>query len=68
MLWVGTVVMVGYAVGTASLAGWAVLATLALAPLLVMMRFWGVPAPSLSQSIQEALGKSDGGVNPGARR
>ena len=68
ILWIGIVAIVGYVAGAASFASWTILITLALAPPLVIMRFWGEPAPSLSQSIQDELGKSDGALPRGAQR
>jgi hypothetical protein len=53
--WVVAVGALGYASGTTSFPGWAVVAVLALAPPAVMVRLWSVPAPSMSESIREVL-------------
>jgi len=54
-VWILAVVVVGYVLGATSFVGWAVLAAMALTPPVVMMRLWGAPSPSMSESIREAL-------------
>ncbi len=54
-LWVLSIGWLGYATGTTSVAGWMVLAALAVTPPMIVRRFWRVPAPTMSESIQEAL-------------
>jgi uncharacterized membrane protein YhdT len=53
--WVVAVGAAGYASGTTSFPGWAVVAALALAPPAVMGRLWSTPAPSMSESIRDVL-------------
>ena len=55
VLWPLAVGVLGYATGVASVAGWAVLLVLACAPPLVVLKFWGVPSQSMSESIQKVL-------------
>ena len=55
LLWILAVGVAGYAFGTQSLAGWTALVAVALTPPLVIARFWGAPAKSTSQSIQDVL-------------
>jgi len=47
--------VVAYVSDPASLAGWTVLAAVAVTPPVVMMRLWRAPAPSMSESIREVL-------------
>jgi hypothetical protein len=53
--WVLAVGAFGYMSGTASFAGWALLAVVSLAPLVVMLRFWSAPAPTMSEAIRKVL-------------
>ena len=53
--WVLAVATVGYVSGATSFAGWTVVAVLSLVPPVVMMRLWGAPDPSLSESIRDVL-------------
>ena len=52
MLAIGTI---GYGFGITSFAGWAALAVLSLAPPAVMLRLSGAPAPTMSETIRDAL-------------
>jgi hypothetical protein len=53
--WVVAVGALGYASGTSSFAGWAIVAALSLVPPAIMVRLWRVPSPSMSESIREVL-------------
>jgi len=53
--WVVAVALVGYAIGTASLINWTMVAALALAPALVVIWFWHAPDQSMSERIREGL-------------
>ena len=55
VVWMLCIGVIAYAAGMTSLGGWTVLVVLALAPAAVMMRFWRVPARTMSESIQDAL-------------
>lgn len=58
MLWVSAVFIAGIAGNVRSLSGWAVLAGLAIFPLLVMLVMlwrWNDPRPTMSETIQQAL-------------
>lgn len=53
--WILAVGVLGYIVGTTSLAGWTVLAAVAVIPPVVIMRLWRVPSQSMSESIRDAI-------------
>src|SRR4051812_33925263 len=53
--WVVAVGALGYASGTTSFPGWAVVAALSLGPPAAMVRLWRGPSPSMSESIREVL-------------
>ncbi len=53
--WVAAVGALGYTFGTTSVAGWALLAVVSLVPPALMVRFWNVPSPSMSETIREVL-------------
>jgi hypothetical protein len=52
MLFIG---VLGYVAGITSLVGWTALLALALTPAVIMMRFWGAPARTMSETIQDVL-------------
>ena len=52
--WILAVGGLGYGLGTATLAGWTLVAVLAVLPVL-MGRLWRAPSPSMSESIREVL-------------
>jgi multisubunit Na+/H+ antiporter MnhG subunit len=54
-LWILTVGVLGYVVGSTSFVGWTVLAVIALTPPVVLMRLWSAPAPSMSETIRDVL-------------
>jgi hypothetical protein len=54
MLWVSAVSIAGFAGNVRSLSGWAVLAGLAILPLVMLWR-WNDPRPTMSETIREAL-------------
>ena len=54
-VWALAVGVLGYVVGATTFMGWTLLAAMALTPPVVMMRFWGTPAQSMSERIREAL-------------
>jgi hypothetical protein len=45
----------GFFANVTSFSGWAVLASCAIVPPLVMTQYWKQPDPTLSESIQQAL-------------
>ena len=53
--WILAVGVLAYISAPTSLAGWAVLAVVAVTPPVVMMRLWRVPSQSMSESIREVL-------------
>ena len=53
--WVLAVGAFGYMSGTTSLAGWTLLALVLLSPPVLMMRFWGAPAVTMSEAIRKEL-------------
>jgi hypothetical protein len=53
--WVVAIGALGYASGTTSFPGWAVVTALSLVPPAVMVRLWSAPSPSMSESIREVL-------------
>ena len=53
--WVLIVVLVGFAVGPTSMAGWTLLAAAAMILPGLVVRFWQQPQPSMSESIRNAL-------------
>ena len=54
-VWILTVAVLGYVVGATTFVGWTVLAAIALAPSVVLMRLWGSPARSMSETIRDVL-------------
>ena len=53
--WILAIGVLGYVLGTTSLAGWTVLAVVAVIPPVVIMRLWGAPSQSMSESIREVI-------------
>lgn len=53
--WVVAIGALGYMSGITSVAGWTLLAVVSLAPPALMVRLWGGPSPSMSETIREAL-------------
>ncbi len=53
--WVVAVGALGYASGTISFPGWTVVAVLSLVPPAVMVRLWGAPSPSMSETSREVV-------------
>ena len=53
--WILAVGVLGYILGTTSLAGWAVLAIVSVIPPVVIMRLWRAPSQSMSESIREVM-------------
>lgn len=53
VVWVLATFVIAFAVDVQSAAGWAVLASVALLPPFVMLRFWNVPPQTMSERIQE---------------
>lgn len=53
--WILAIGVLGYVLGTTSLAGWTVLAVVAVIPPVVIMRLWGSPSQSMSESIREVI-------------
>ena len=53
--WILAVGVLGYILGTTSLAGWTVLAVVSVIPPVVMMRLWRAPSQSMSESIREVI-------------
>jgi hypothetical protein len=54
-VWILAVGVLAYISDPTSLAGWTVLAAVAVTPPVVTMRLWRVPAQSMSESIREVL-------------
>jgi hypothetical protein len=53
--WILAVGVLGYILGTTSLAGWTVLAVVSVIPPVVIMRLWRAPSQSMSESIREVI-------------
>jgi hypothetical protein len=53
--WILAVGVLAYISGITSLAGWTILAAVAVIPPAVVMRLWRVPSQSMSESIQDVL-------------
>jgi hypothetical protein len=53
--WVLTLGAFGLLSGAASFAGWALLAVVSVAPVILMARLWGAPAPTMSETIRKVL-------------
>jgi hypothetical protein len=53
--WILAIGILAYTSDPTSLAGWTMLAVVAVTPPMVMMRLWRVPAQSMSESIREVL-------------
>ena len=54
VVWILAVCVIGVATGVASALGWAVLAGVALTPVLIIQRLWNPPLQTMSESIREA--------------
>ena len=54
-VWILFIGALGYIAGITSLVGWTALLALALTPAVIMMRFWGAPARTMSETIQDVL-------------
>jgi hypothetical protein len=54
-LWILFIGGLGVAAGMTSQVGWIALLLLALTPAVIMIRFWGAPARTMSASIQDVL-------------
>jgi hypothetical protein len=54
-VWILAIGVLGYLAGTTSFAGWAVVAVVSLVPPAIVMRLWGAPAPSMSETIRDVL-------------
>jgi hypothetical protein len=53
--WILAIGVLGYVLGTTSLAGWTVLAVVSVIPPVVVMRLWRAPSQSMSESIREVI-------------
>ena len=53
--WILAVGVLGYILGTTSLAGLTVLAVVSVIPPVVIMRLWHAPSQSMSESIREVI-------------
>jgi hypothetical protein len=53
--WILAVGVLGYILGTTSLAGWTALAIVSVIPPIVIMRLWRAPSQSMSESIREVM-------------
>ena len=53
--WILAVGTLGFGFGVTSFAGWTALAVLSLVPPAVMLRLWGAPSPSMSETIRDVL-------------
>ena len=53
--WILAVGVLTYVSDPTSLAGWTVLAAVAAAPLVVVMKLWRAPAQTVSESIRDVL-------------
>lgn len=54
-VWMLFIAALGYATGITSLVGLTALLAVALAPAAIMTRFWGAPARTMSETIQDVL-------------
>ena len=54
-LWMPFIGAVGYAADMTSHVGWTALLILAVTPAVIMLRFWGAPARTMSETIQDGL-------------
>ena len=54
-LWMLLIGALGCVAGMTSQVGWIALLLLALTPAVLMIRFWGAPARTMSASIQDVL-------------
>ena len=52
-LWMLVMGALGVAAGMTSQVGWIALLLLAVTPMLIMIRFWGAPARTMSETIQD---------------
>jgi hypothetical protein len=53
--WVLAVGAFGYMSGAASFAAWTLLAVVSLALVVLMVRLWSAPAPTMSETIRKVL-------------
>jgi hypothetical protein len=53
--WILALGVLGYMLGTRSLAGWTFLAIVSVIPPVVIMRLWRAPSQSMSESIREVM-------------
>lgn len=53
--WILFLGALGYAAGITSLVGWTFLLAVALIPAVIMTRFWGAPARTMSETIRDVL-------------
>lgn len=53
--WILAIGGLGYGLGTASFAGWTLVAVLSVVPPVLLGRLWSAPSPSMSESIREVL-------------
>ncbi|MGE3844794.1 MAG: hypothetical protein AB7I50_24785 [Vicinamibacterales bacterium] len=53
--WIVVVGALGYMSGITSFTGWSLLMMVSLVPPVLMVRFWGAPNPTLSETIRKAL-------------
>jgi hypothetical protein len=54
-VWILFIGALGYAAGITSLVGWTALLAVALTPAVIMTRFWGAPARTMSETIRDVL-------------
>jgi len=54
-LWMLFIGALGVAAGMTSQVGWIALLLLAVTPAVIMIRFWGAPARTMSDTIQDVL-------------
>jgi hypothetical protein len=54
-VWMLFIAALGYATGITSLVGLTALLAVALTPAVIMTRFWGAPARTMSETIRDVL-------------
>jgi Cu/Ag efflux pump CusA len=54
-VWMLFISALGYAASITSLVGWIALLAVALTPAVIMTRFWGAPAGTMSETIRDVL-------------
>lgn len=52
--WVTAICVAAFAIGITSVPNWIVVASVAIGPALVVLRFWRAPEQTISQSIHDA--------------